>query len=152
MSQGDQPGMELLCLSEVAGVGFQDQLIGAVNQHYHSNFLTRTLVHFPSLCSTHGRTVSPCPSLLTARVVGAPEMSSQSFYSHFPLFSTALWDLANSRPVHFLMLSSYLFFCLLCFLPKFSVPCKMVLARPDGQAVGRSFGPSREGIRRSRPP
>ena len=50
---------------------------------------------------------------------------------HFSLFSTALWDLANSRPVHSLILSSHLFFCLPCLLPPFTVPCKMVLARPD---------------------
>ena len=30
-------------------------------------------------------------------------------FLHFSLFSTALWDLANSRPVHSLMLSFYLF-------------------------------------------
>ena len=47
------------------------------------------------------------------------------------LFSTALWDLANSRPVHSLMLSSHLFFCLPCLLPPFTVPYKMVLARTD---------------------
>ena len=52
-------------------------------------------------------------------------------FLHFPLFSTALWDLANSRLVHFLMLSSHLFFFLLCLLPPFTVPSKMVLARPD---------------------
>ena len=50
---------------------------------------------------------------------------------HFSLFSTALWDLANSRPVHSLMLSSHLFLCLPCLLSPFTVPCKMVLARPD---------------------
>ena len=54
---------------------------------------------------------------LTARVVGA--------------YSTALWDLPNFRPVHSLMLSSHLFLCLPCLLPPFTVPCKMVLARPD---------------------
>ena len=53
-----------------------------------------------------------------------------SFF-HFSLLSCALWDLANSRPVHSLMLSSHLFFCLPCLLPSFTVPCKMVLARPD---------------------
>ena len=37
-----------------------------------------------------------------------------SFF-HFSLFSTALWDLANSRPVHSLILSSRLFFCLVFF-------------------------------------
>ena len=52
-------------------------------------------------------------------------------FLHFSLFSTALWDLPNSRPVHFLMLSSHLFLCPPCLLPPFTVPCKMVLARPD---------------------
>ena len=52
-------------------------------------------------------------------------------FLHFPLFTTALWDLANSRPVHSLMLSSHLFRCLPCLLPPFTVPCKMFLARPD---------------------
>ena len=33
------------------------------------------------------------------------------------IFSTALWDLANSRLVQSLMLSSNLFFCLPCLLP-----------------------------------
>ena len=55
----------------------------------------------------------------------APQMILQ------PVSSTALWDLANSRPVHSLMLSSHLFFCLPCLLPPFTVSCKMVLARPD---------------------
>ena len=52
-------------------------------------------------------------------------------FLHFFLFSTALWDLANSRPVHSLMLSSHLFLGPPCLLPPFTVPCKMVLARPD---------------------
>ena len=53
-------------------------------------------------------------------------------FLHFSLFSTALWDLPNSRPVHSLM-SSHLFLCLPCLLPLFTVPCKIVLARPDEQ-------------------
>ena len=52
-------------------------------------------------------------------------------FLHFSLFSTALWDLRNSGPVHSLLLSSHLFLCLPCLLPPFTVPCKMVLARPD---------------------
>ena len=52
-------------------------------------------------------------------------------FLHFSLFSTVLWDLPNSRPVHSLMLSSHLFLCPLRLLPPFTVPCKMVLARPD---------------------
>ena len=47
-------------------------------------------------------------------------------FLRFSLFSTALCDLANSRPVHSLMLSSHLFLCLPCLLPPFAVPCKMV--------------------------
>ena len=56
------------------------------------------------------------------------------FHSQFPpfsLFSTALWDLANPRPVHSLILSSHLFCYLPCLLLPFTVPCKMLLARPD---------------------
>ena len=52
-------------------------------------------------------------------------------FIHSSLFSTALWDLPNSRPVHSLMLFFHLFLCLPCLLPPFIVPCKMVLARPD---------------------
>ena len=44
-------------------------------------------------------------------------------FLHFSLFFTALWNLVNSRPVHSLMLSSQLFFCLLWLLPPFIVPC-----------------------------
>ena len=47
------------------------------------------------------------------------------FFFHFSLFSTALRDLENSRPVHFLMLFSHLFFCPPCLLSPFTVPCKM---------------------------
>ena len=51
-------------------------------------------------------------------------------FLHFSLFSTALWDLANSRPVHSLTLFPHLFFCLSCLLPPFTVPCKIVLPKP----------------------
>ena len=52
-------------------------------------------------------------------------------FLHFPLFSTALWDLPNFRTVHFLTLYSHLLHCLPCLSLPFNVPCKMVLARPD---------------------
>ena len=61
---------------------------------------------------------------------GATDDFAASFL-HFALFSTALWDLANSRPVHSLMLFSHFFLCLPCLLPPFTVLCKMVFARPD---------------------
>ena len=52
-------------------------------------------------------------------------------FLHFSLFSTSPWDLANSRIVHSLMLSSHLFFC---FPISFSVcfiffPFSLCLAR-----------------------
>ena len=48
-----------------------------------------------------------------------PLTSRRTCFLHFSLFSAALslWDLANSRPVYSLMLSSQLFFCLSCLLP-----------------------------------
>ena len=52
-------------------------------------------------------------------------------FLHFSLFSKALWDLPNSRPVRSVMLPSHLFLCLPCLLPSFTVPCKMFFARPD---------------------
>ena len=55
----------------------------------------------------------------------------KSSFLHSSLFSTAPWDLANSRPVHSLMVSSHLFLRLPCLLPLFTAPCKLVLARPD---------------------
>ena len=59
----------------------------------------------------------------------------ETSFLHFSLFSTALRDLVNSRPVHSLMLSPHLFLCLPYLLPLFTVPgkmvCKMVLDRPD---------------------
>ena len=48
-----------------------------------------------------------------------------------------LQDLPNSRPVHSLILSSHFFLCLPCLLPPFTVPCKMVLARPDGRETSK---------------
>ena len=47
---------------------------------------------------------------------GTTDDFATSFF-RFSLFSTALWDLPNSRPVHSLMLSSHLFLCLSCLLP-----------------------------------
>ena len=70
----------------------------------------------------------PSPSFtypLTMGVVRAPKITSQPVFSIFSLFSPTLWDLAKSRPVHSLMLSSHLFFCLHCLLPSFTVLCKM---------------------------
>ncbi|WP_419613285.1 hypothetical protein, partial [Thiolapillus sp.] len=46
-----------------------------------------------------------------------PKMILQPVFSIFSLFSIALWDLPNARPVHSLMLSSHLFLVRLVFFP-----------------------------------
>ena len=66
---------------------------------------------------------------LTAGVVGGTTDDFSNSLLHLSLFSMALWDLANSRPVHTLTLSSHLFLCPPCLLPPFTVPCKVVLAQ-----------------------
>ena len=50
---------------------------------------------------------------------------------HLGLFSAALVELAKSIPVLSLILSSHLFFCLPLFLFPFTVPCRMVFAKPE---------------------
>ena len=67
---------------------------------------------------------------LTARRLGTTDEFTTSLL-HFSLFSTALWDLTNSRPVHSLMLSLHLLFSLPRLFPPFTVPCKMASAIPD---------------------
>ena len=62
---------------------------------------------------------------------GTTDEFTTSFLHFYLLFCTARWDLSNSTPVHSLMLSPHLFLCLPRLLPPFTVPCKMVLARPD---------------------
>ena len=57
---------------------------------------------------------------------GTTDVLTTSFL-HFSLFSTVLLDLANSKPVHFLTLSSHLLFCLPCLHPPLIVHCRMVL-------------------------
>ena len=71
---------------------------------------------------------------------GATDDFTTSFLQ-FSLFFTALWDLANSRPVSSLMLSSRLFFDLPCPPPFFTVLCKMVLTRPAACWTGDMFIP-----------
>ena len=50
---------------------------------------------------------------------------------HLDLFSAALVELAKSIPVHSLILSSHLFFCLPLFLFPLTVPCRIVFAKPE---------------------
>ena len=50
---------------------------------------------------------------------------------HRVLLSAALVELAKSIPVHSLILSPHLFFCLPLFLFPFTVPCRIVFAKPE---------------------
>ena len=72
----------------------------------------------------------PSPIPYSPGSFGSTDHCTISFL-HFSLCSAALRDLANSRPVHSLMLPSQLFFYLPRPLPPFTVPCKMVSTRPD---------------------
>ena len=81
---------------------------------------------------------TPVSSLVPARldycnavVACSPQLLIFQFSPLFSILHCSLCDLPHSRPVHSLMLSSNLFLCLPCLLPLFTVPCKMVLARPD---------------------
>ena len=54
-----------------------------------------------------------------------------TIHFHLDLFSADLDELAKSIPVHSLILSSHLFFCLPLFLFPFTVPCWIVFAKPE---------------------
>ena len=86
------------------------------------------LFSIPTASLTVKSTSHP-PQLLTSPHLTSPHLSLNSegrwgstnyfttSFLHFFLFSTALWDLVNSRPVHSLMLSSHLLLCLLSSSP-----------------------------------
>ena len=50
---------------------------------------------------------------------------------HLVMFSAALVELAKSIPVHSLILSTHLFFCLPLFLCPFTVPFRIVFAKQE---------------------
>ena len=85
-----------------------------------------------------------------------PESLSQSLHLHLSRSQADIWGIIvdlttsflhslrfsalgsmifHSRPVHFLMLSSHRFLCLLLRLPPWTVPCRIVLASPDDRVT-----------------
>ena len=50
---------------------------------------------------------------------------------HLVLFSAALVEVTKSIPVHSIILSSHLFFCLPLFICSFTVPCRIVFAKSE---------------------
>ena len=69
------------------------------------------------------------PITLEGRRGTTDEFATIPFY--LDLFSAALVELAKSIHVHSLILSSHLFFCLPLFLFPFTVPCRIVFAKPE---------------------
>ena len=69
------------------------------------------------------------PITLEGRRGTTDEFATTPF--HLDLFSAALVELAKSIPVHSLILSSHLFFCLPLFLFPFTVPCRIVFAKAE---------------------
>ena len=69
------------------------------------------------------------PITLEGRRGSTDEFATIPF--HLDLFSAALVELAKSIPVHSLILSSHLFFCLPLFLFPFTVPCRNVFANSE---------------------
>ena len=69
------------------------------------------------------------PITLGGRRGTTDEFATIPFY--LDLFSAALVELAKSIPVHSLILSSHRFFCLPLFLFPFTVPCRILFAKPE---------------------
>ena len=67
---------------------------------------------------------------LTLEVVGAPQMTLQQYLSILPCLPLPS-ESPNPIPIHSLMLSSHLFFCLPLLLAPFTVPCRIVFAMPE---------------------
>ena len=92
---------------------FYTQLISDIiseSRCSHTNLLVTLHLHLSLNCEGHWST-------------------TDNFTTSFLHFSLCLhcplgWDLANSRHLHSQMWSAYLFFCLPCLLPPFTVPCK----------------------------
>ena len=77
------------------------------------------------------------PITLEGRRGTTDEFAKISF--HLVLFSAALVELAKSIPVHSLILSSHLFFCLPLFLYPFTVPLRGCVAKQEDLETWPNF-------------
>ena len=98
---------------------------------------TAILIRVVELPSVWGRTVYSdsilflfCSITLNGRRGTTDEFATILF--HLYLFSAALVELTKPIPVHSLILSSHRFFCLPLFLFPFTMPCRIVFAKPEG--------------------
>ena len=108
-------------LSGVSGFKTLEQIRKLFQNIFFSEFLIILLGLFPSILFY--------PITLGGRRGTTDEFATTPF--HLDLFSAALVELAKSIPVHSLILSSHLFFCLPLFLFPFTVPCRIVFAKPE---------------------
>ena len=58
---------------------------------------------------------------------------------HLVLFSAALVELAKSIPVHSLIFSFHLFFCIPFVLCPYTVPCRIAFAKPEDIQMWRNY-------------
>ena len=109
-----------------------DRLLRFIRDACWSDLLTFHL-RGPKNCKTqrHGtpRSILFYPITLEGRRGTTDEFATIPF--HLDPFSAALVQLAKSIPVHSLILSSHLFFYLPLFLFPFTVPCRIVFAKPE---------------------
>ena len=97
-----------------------------------SFYFFRDAVACPILEKTSG--FEPLSEKIVQGILGQKVIDTDEFATipfHLVLFSAVLVELAKSIPVHILILSSHLFFCLPLFLFPFTVPCRIVFARPE---------------------
>ena len=99
-----------------------------------TSVLSRTKTYFLNLQITPDQTFTftfTYPIVMNRRgATGVLQLATNSLHSS--RLSTFLKVSLSSNPVHFLTLSSHLFFfCLPLFLPPHTVPCNMVFASPD---------------------
>ena len=92
------------------------------------------LIFFSDICTGFGfaylfYSILFYPITLEGRRGTTDEFASIPF--HLDLFSAAPVELVKSIPVHSLILSSHLFFCLPLLLFPFTVPCRIVFAKQE---------------------
>ena len=93
---------------------------------HHDNFVllvTRILL---------SRIVGQATKLTSSHLISSQSLDDVATIPfHSSLSSVALKESPNPIPVHPLMLSSHLFFCLPLLFAAFTVPCRIVFAMPE---------------------
>ena len=96
-------------------------------EHYHIKALTSISILF-YFVSSHS----------LGRLSGHHRWICNNPFPPCPVFSS-LVELAKSIPVHSLILSFHLFFCLLFVLCPYTVPCTIAFAKPEDIQMWRNY-------------